>query len=75
MSTLNIKSNEMFSIDVTVRESDKYTKSVLVKLDRNFKDKYISGCTEMYLTPAELYEFGHFLVSQSAKLGRKIDRD
>lgn len=64
MSQLRIDANDMFTIDITVRESDEYSKNVFVKFERNF---YCSGneCDEMFLTVDQLESLGRFLCRQA----------
>jgi hypothetical protein len=64
MATLNLNKNE---IEVTVRESDEYTESVYVRLDRLFP-KERRGCNEMFLTPSDLEFLGRFLVRQADEI-------
>jgi hypothetical protein len=68
MSQLKIKANETFSIDVTVRESDKYTSSVFVKFERQFSPESIHGCDEFFLTPTQLHQLGQFFIKQADEI-------
>lgn len=63
MSTIRISSNETFFTDVSVRESDKYTESVLVRFDRNHIPSQPAEYNEMFLTPLELEALGKFFIS------------
>lgn len=68
MSTLHINTTDHFTVDATVRESDKYTESVLVKFTRSYLEQDTSGCSEMFLTPNQLENLGMFLVRHAAEI-------
>jgi hypothetical protein len=68
MAVLRINSNETFTVDITVRESDKYSESVYVRFDRNMVPEEVRGVSEMFLTPDELDKFGRFLVRQADEI-------
>ena len=68
MTTLRIDSNESFSTEVTVRESDPYTKAVFVRFERHYIPEEIRGCSEMFMSPTELETLGRFLVTQADKI-------
>ena len=68
MSTLRIDSNECFSTEVTIRESDPYTKSVYVKFDRYYIPEEIRGCNEMFVTPSELERLARFMLRQADEI-------
>jgi len=68
MSTLRIESNETTSVDVSVRESDKYTQSVLMKLSRNSGIDKVDGVNEIFMTPTELGQLGRFLTRQADEI-------
>lgn len=68
MSQLKINANEMFTIDVTVRESDEYTSSVFVKIERQYRPDSIHGCNEFFLTPAQLDVLGRFFIKQADEI-------
>jgi hypothetical protein len=70
MTTFRIDSNETFRTEVTVRQSDPYTRAAYVKFDRHYIPEEIRGCNEMFMTPDELERLGMFLVEQ-AKVIRK----
>ena len=68
MSKLVIDSNSMFNIEVTCRESDKYTQNAYVKFVRNYLPENIRGVDEMFLTPDQLENLGRFFVRQAAEI-------
>jgi len=68
MATQIIHANEMFTIDVTVRESDMYTKAAYLKFERNYRPDSIHGCDEMFLTPTQLELIGRFLIRQADEI-------
>jgi hypothetical protein len=68
MATLLVKKTDEFSVNATVRESDKYTESVLVKFTRSYTPEDDTGCSEMFLTPAQLENLGMFLVGQASEI-------
>lgn len=65
MSQLRIKTNEMFTLDVTVRESDEHTQDVFVKIERHYRPDSIHGCDEFMMTPAQLEQLGRFFIEQA----------
>ncbi len=70
MATLRINSNDTFSIDITVRESDKYTESVYVRVDRYYAPEDVSGCNEFFLKSSELDRLGRFLILQAEEINQ-----
>jgi hypothetical protein len=68
MATLHVSATEQFTVNATVRESDKYTESVLVKFTRSYTPDDTTGCNEMFLTPAQLENLGMFFVRQAAEI-------
>lgn len=68
MATLIINANEMFTIDVTARESDEYTQAVYLRFDRNYLPESKQPCSEMYLTPIQLELLGRFLLRQADEI-------
>jgi len=70
MSQLRIDANDMFTIDITVRESDPYTKAVFVKFERNYLPESRQGCDEMFLTTDQLESLGRFLCRQADEIRR-----
>ncbi len=68
MATLNLKSNESFSVDVTVVESDKYTQDALVRIQRNYTDEDIVGYNELFMSPSQLAKLGRFLIKQAEEI-------
>ena len=65
MTTYRIDNNDSYVTEVSVGESDKYTKRAYVKLVRDNLVEEIRGVNEMFLTVEELRNFGYFLVSQA----------
>jgi hypothetical protein len=68
MSTLQVNNAGHFSIDATVRESDRYSESILVKFTRSYSEEDTAGCNEMFLTPNQLEKLGMFFVRQAAEI-------
>jgi hypothetical protein len=68
MATLHIETGEKASIDISVRESDKYTQSVLMKLSRNSGVDKVGGVNEIFMTPTELDQLGRFLIRQADEI-------
>lgn len=64
MTQYQINANESFCTNVTVQESDKYSKLILVKFDRNYIPEEIRGVNEMFLTVEELRNLGLFFIEQ-----------
>lgn len=70
MAVLRINANPTFTIDVTVRESDKYSEAVYVRFDRSILPEDITGVSEMFLTPNQLDNFGRFLIRQAEEINQ-----
>jgi len=68
MPQLQIDVNPMFTLDITVRESDQYTESVFVKFERNMDPGRIQGCNEMFITPDQLDQLGRFFIRQAKEI-------
>lgn len=68
MAQLRINANSTFTIDVTVRESDEYTESVYVRIDRHMVPEEIRGCNEMFLTPNQVELLGRFFMRQAEEI-------
>lgn len=68
MSILRIDGNDTFSTEVTVRESDKYTQAVYVKFERHYVPEEVRGVNEMFLTPNQLENLGHFMIRQAREI-------
>jgi hypothetical protein len=64
MAQLRINANDTFTIDVTVCESDEYTESAYIRIDRHMVSEEIRGCNEMFLTTTQLDQLGRFLIRQ-----------
>lgn len=65
MTTHRIDNNDSYVTEVSVGESDKYTKLAYLKLSRDNLVEDIRGINEMFMTTAELRSFGQFLVDQA----------
>ena len=68
MSTLQVNMTKNCTVNATVRESDKYSESILVKFTRSYSAEDTAGCNEMFLTPAQLENLGMFFVRQAAEI-------
>jgi hypothetical protein len=68
MSKFRIDANESFYTEITVNESDKYSKLVYMKFERNYVDEGRRGIDEMFITPKQLKELGEFLIDQSNRI-------
>jgi len=76
MSQLQINVNPTIVLDVTVRESDVYTKSVYVKFEHQMESKDIEGCNEMFMTPSQLELIGNFFIRQANEIrSAQLHRD
>ena len=71
MTSLRIDSNESFSTEVTVRESDKYSQAAYVKFERHYIPEEVRGVNEMFMTPNELETLGRFLCRQADEIRRQ----
>jgi len=65
MATLKINVDSTFDVDVTVRESDKYSQLAFVKFEKNFRPEHIHACNELFLTPTQLELLGRFFIRQA----------
>lgn len=70
MTTYRIDSNDTFSTEVTVRESDQYTRAAYVKFERHYIPEEIRACNEMFMSPSELERLGMFLIEQARSMRR-----
>jgi hypothetical protein len=68
MATLHINTTEQFSVDATVRESDKYSEDIFVKFTRGYSADDNTGCSEMFLTPNQLENLGRFFIRQADEI-------
>jgi len=68
MEMFRISTGKDFSIEVSVRESDKYTEAAYVKIARLHELADVSGTIEMFMTPAQLDLLGRFLIRQAEEL-------
>lgn len=65
MTTLQLKTNNSFSINASVRESDPYSESVYMKFEMDPVIGHSARMDEMFLTPDQLEELGKFLVQEA----------
>lgn len=65
MTTMQIKSHEMFSVDVTARESDEYSKLAFLKIELNYHPEKVRGTNELFLTTEQLRDLGRFLITEA----------
>jgi hypothetical protein len=65
MTTYRIDNNDSYVTEVSVGESDKYTRLAYLKLVRDNLIEEVRGINEMFVTTAELRSFGEFLVEQA----------
>lgn len=71
MNTHRIDSNELFATEITVRESDPYSDSILIRVLRTEAgDTDSVPCNEVFMSVDELEALGKFLVSQAAAIRR-----
>lgn len=63
-----IKSNNMFTVDVTVSDVNQYDDAVQVKFAHNFGYGKIHRTDEVFLTPVQLELLGKFLIRQADEL-------
>lgn len=68
MATLRIDNNKTFVTEVTVTESDKYSCDVYLKFGRHYVPENVRGVSEMFLTPIQLENLGHFLIRQAKEI-------
>jgi hypothetical protein len=68
MATLRLDTNNSFSINTTVRESDPYSESVFIKFEMEPTLGSIRRMDEMFLTPDELDRLGRFFIRQASEI-------
>jgi hypothetical protein len=68
MATLQLHTNPNFSLDVSVRESDKYSKAVYLKFEHYISPENIRGVNQMFMTPIQLELLGRFLIRQADEI-------
>ena len=68
MATLKLDIDSTFDVDVTVRESDKYSQLAFVKFEKNFHPEGIHACNELFLTPTQLDLLGRFFIRQADEM-------
>jgi len=68
MATMQLHTNPNFSLDVTVRESDKYSEAVYLKFEHYISPENIRGVNQMFMTPTQLELIGRFLIRQADEI-------
>ena len=71
MTTYRIDNKDFYVTEITVGESDKYTKLAYVKLSRDNLVEEIRGVNEMFVTTKELRNLGQFLIDQAEAIETK----
>ena len=71
MTTYRIDNKDFYVTEITVGESDKYTKLAYVKLSRDNLAEEIRGVNEMFVTTKELRNLGQFLIDQAEAIETK----
>ena len=69
MATIHFDGDET-AFDVTVKESDKYTKLVYLKLESHCVPKDLRPVKELFLTVHQLEVIGRFFLEEAAKISR-----
>lgn len=65
MTKLTFGDDTTFDLEISVDESDKYSKLVRVQFDKNHGVGKIHGCSEIFLTTDQLETLGRFLIRQA----------
>ena len=69
MTSLIIQQTKDHSITVTITKNDKHSNLTFLKVVRNDSvSEETSNCNEMILGPAQLEEFGNFLINQAKQI-------
>jgi hypothetical protein len=70
MAVLRINANQLFTVDVSVRESDIYSDGVYVNINRNYTGEghLSSGASNFAVTPSQLDQLGRFLIKQAQEI-------
>ncbi len=68
MSTLHLGTSDAVYIDITVEESDRYTETVRLKIDRECIPGRVQGCNEVFITPRHLDAIGRFMIRQAEEI-------
>lgn len=68
MNTLDIAINETFVLNTVVRESDKYTETVLFKMRKTYPSGTDLAPDEVYFTVDQLEELGKFILLRAAEI-------
>lgn len=68
MTTLKIDTNSTFDLDITLRESDKYSGLAFLQFEKNYGEGQSHGSSQMFLTPEQLDTIGRFLIDQASKI-------
>jgi hypothetical protein len=71
MAMLSISVNNSFSLHVTVRESDKHTQAVYVKIENYVSEDMVRGVSDMFMTPSQLDELGRFYIREAENIKRE----
>ena len=69
MTSLTIQQGKNQSITVTISKNDKHSNLTFLKVVRNDSvSEETTNCNEMILGPAQLEEFGNFLINQAKQI-------
>jgi len=68
MATMSLNVNPAFTLDVTVRESDKYSGQVYMTTEHYVNKDSVHGTHDMFMTPDQLELFGLFLCRQAKEI-------
>ena len=68
MALLKLNVDSTFDVDVTVRESDEYSKLAFVKFEKNFRPEHVHACNEIFMSPTQLELLGRFLIRQADEI-------
>jgi hypothetical protein len=68
MATMSLNVNPAFTLDVMVRESDKYSGAVYMTTKHYVNKDTVRGVHEMFMTPDQLELFGNFLIRQAKEI-------
>lgn len=68
MAILNLHTNSNFTLDVSVRESDRYSEQVYLKFEHCISPENIRGVNQMFMTPSQLELLGKFLIRQANEI-------
>ena len=65
MTKLTFGDDTTFDLEISVSESDSYSKLIRVQIDKNHGVGKIHGSSEMFLTADQLETLGRFLIRQA----------